>query len=142
MSPRLLRLLSSSQVRLGAGLVGVLVVFSIVAPMVSSHDAITSDFERGAGPSGPTGPSATFLFGADRLYRDELVRLAEGGRTSLFIGVCATALATVLGTAVGIVSGYYEGAPGVRVPWLFVGGAATLVAVSYTHLTLPTSDLV
>jgi ABC-type dipeptide/oligopeptide/nickel transport system permease subunit len=136
-NPRLLRLLSNTQVRLGAGLVGVLVVFSIVAPIVSSHDAVTSDFERGAGPFGPAGPSATFLLGADRLYRDELVRLAEGGRTSLFIGVCATALATVLGTAVGIVSGYYEGARGVRVPWLFVGGAATLVGVSvYGPLSL------
>ncbi len=124
------RLTNNAQVRLGLGLVGTLTLFSVFAPLMSPHDAFTSDFARGASPSGPVGPSRVFLFGADRLFRDELVRLAEGGRTSLTIGVAATALATTLGTAVGIVSGYYEGERGVRLPWALLGGALLLVGVT------------
>lgn len=139
MSPRLSRLLGNTQVRLGLALIGTLALFSILAPMLSSHDAVTSDFERGSEALGPTGPGKLFWFGADRLYRDELVRLAEGGRTSLWIGLSATVLATLLGTAVGIVSGYYEGAPGIRIPWLFVVGAGALFGVTiYGPLELTT----
>lgn len=126
------RLLANVQVRIGAGLVAVLVLFSIVAPWISSHDAVTSHFETAATRGGPAGPSLAFPLGADRLYRDQLVRLAEGGRTSLVIGVLATALATLLGTLVGVLSGYYEGARGLRIPWLVVAtGLALFFAVVY-----------
>lgn len=115
------RLLANGQVRFGAVLVVTLFVLSVVVPWLSPHDATTSHFERAG--EGPMAPSLTFPLGGDRLFRDELVRLAYGGRTSLLIGVAATTLATVVGTAVGIVAGYYEGARGLRVPWLVVAVA-------------------
>jgi len=119
-------------VRIGAGLVAALVVFSLVAPWLSPHDGLTSHFDTAAAQGGPVGPSLTFPLGADRLYRDQLVRLAEGGRTSLLIGVLATALATFFGTLVGVLSGFYEGARGARVPWLVVvTGLGVLGAAVY-----------
>lgn len=124
------RVLRSAQVRLGAALVGAVALFALLAPWLSPHDGLTSDFTRGAGALGPAGPSAEFWLGADRLYRDQLTRLALGGRTSLWIGLSSTALATALGTLVGVLAGYYEGARGARVPWLVVGGLFGLLALT------------
>jgi len=95
-----------------------LVLFAIVGPVASSHGPLFSDFVRGAdAESNPVGPSATFLLGTDRLFRDELVRLACGARLSLVIAVVATIIASVVGAAVGIIAGYNEGDEGSRVPW-------------------------
>ena len=57
-------------------------------------------------PVGPTWHSRFFL-GADSDGRDLAVRLLYGGRTSLAIGVMATAITIVLATALGLVAGYY-----------------------------------
>jgi uncharacterized protein (TIGR03382 family) len=126
LSPRLETLKKSGPFRLGLGIVLALVVFSIAAPWLSPHDATTSEFERGVGPDGPIGPCLAFPLGADRLYRDVLVRLAVGGRISLGIGVAATAIATALGTVVGVVSGYFEGARGARIPYGIAFGALAM----------------
>jgi peptide/nickel transport system permease protein len=94
----------------GAAIVGALVVFAILGPMLSSHDPYASDFVRGVSPDKlPVGPSATFWLGTDRLFRDELSRLALGARISLFIGISATVIATAIGGLVGIVAGWFEG---------------------------------
>ena len=47
--------------------------------------------------------------GTDNLGRDVLCRLLYGGRTSLWIGITSTAFATVFGTIVGCVAGFYGG---------------------------------
>ncbi len=115
----------------GATLVLALIAFAIFAPMLSSHDPLASDFERAVSPSqGPVGPSATFPFGADSVFRDVLVRLAFGARLSLTIGFLATAIASVIGAAVGIVAGWYEGSEGIRVPWIVVAGFAVFVVAA------------
>jgi ABC-type dipeptide/oligopeptide/nickel transport system permease subunit len=94
----------------GAALVALLLMFALAGPACSSHDPWTSDFARGVSPSGgPVGPCRDFLLGADRIFRDELARLAYGARLSLFIAVCATTLSTALGTTVGVVSGFVGG---------------------------------
>ncbi len=55
----------------------------------------------------PIGPSRTFLFGADDLGRDVLVRVAYGARISLIAGVVASGLAVIVGAIVGMVAGYF-----------------------------------
>ncbi|HEY2696120.1 MAG TPA: ABC transporter permease [Pseudonocardiaceae bacterium] len=54
-------------------------------------------------------PSAHHLLGTDDLGRDELARLASGARVSLVAGVLSTALAMVVGTPIGLASGYFRG---------------------------------
>lgn len=103
----------------GAALVAALVVFAVVGPALAGHDPYVSDFVRGATPDGmPVGPRGEFWLGTDRLFRDQLVRLAHGARLSLVIAIAATAVSSILGALVGIVSGYYEGTRGLRVPWV------------------------
>jgi ABC-type dipeptide/oligopeptide/nickel transport system permease subunit len=120
------RLLRNRATRLGGAIVLVVVLFALVGPLVAPHDAYTSDFVRGVSPLRvPVGPSRDFWLGADRIYRDEFTRLAVGGRISLMVGVLATAIATMVGGAVGLVAGWFEGTEGARVPWSILLGAAS-----------------
>jgi ABC-type dipeptide/oligopeptide/nickel transport system permease subunit len=128
------RLASDHAALVGAGVVGALVVFVLVGPLLTRHGPLESDFVRGVSPTGmPVGPSAEFPLGTDRMFRDVLARLACAGRLSLFIAVAATSIATAVGTAVGIVSGWYEGAR-VRMPWpAILGAAVSIVALALGH---------
>lgn len=108
------------------GIFLVIVVLCLLAP-VYAHDIaqigpnttnITGTVTVGGkpvdvvSPSGvPAGPTfaSHYFFGADEEGRDVAVRLLYGGRTSLLIGTVAAALILVLGTLVGLVSGYFRG---------------------------------
>lgn len=59
-------------------------------------------------PLGP-GLHGRYLLGADQNGRDVMVRLLYGGRTSIYIGVVAALVTTVLAVLVGLVCGYYRG---------------------------------
>ncbi len=99
-------------------LVTLLVAFAIFGPLLSPHGPLASDFSRGVNADQyPVGPGATFLFGADRLFRDEFVRLAYGARLSLLIAVAATVISTVVGGVIGVLAGYHEGREGALLPW-------------------------
>lgn len=127
------RALATRSARVGAALVALLVAFAVLGPALSPHDPLASVIPDAVAPDEtPRGPSASMWLGADRLFRDVLTRLAVGARVSLLVGLGATALATVLGGVVGVVSGYSAGRVDARVPWLgLVGGlaAAALVPV-------------
>ena len=47
-------------------------------------------------------------FGTDQLGRDNLAGLIEGGRASLAVGWAAMLLSLVIGTAVGVLAGYFR----------------------------------
>jgi peptide/nickel transport system permease protein len=54
-------------------------------------------------------PSWEHLFGTDRLGRDLLARLIEGGKVSLLIGVGSAFAASFIGLIVGATAGYLRG---------------------------------
>jgi len=56
-----------------------------------------------------TAPSLEHLFGTDRLGRDVLARILEGGQTSLIIGFLAASISSILGLFIGINAGYFKG---------------------------------
>jgi peptide/nickel transport system permease protein len=51
-------------------------------------------------------PSAEFWFGTDTLGRDVYSRVIFGARVSLIVGLAVAALSTLLGLAIGLVTGY------------------------------------
>ncbi len=93
--------------RLPLALLGVIAAASFAGPVIGTGlglDPATVDLaDRVAGPS------ATHLLGTDELGRDVLLRLFEGGRISLAIGIAAALAAAAFGTTVGLVAGYLGG---------------------------------
>jgi len=91
-----------------AGLVIILVflVISILAPiLVGSYPSPV----QGGATLQP--PSNAHLLGTDYQGRDILTLLAYGGRVSLLIGFSSSAVAMLLGTAVGLIGGFYGKIP-------------------------------
>ena len=56
-----------------------------------------------------TPPSSFFPLGTDRLGRDLLARLIEGGKVSLLIGVGSAFIASFVGLMLGATAGYFRG---------------------------------
>jgi len=54
-------------------------------------------------------PSFDYMLGTDRLGRDILARLMEGGKTSLLIGVGSAFIASLIGLLLGSMAGYFRG---------------------------------
>jgi peptide/nickel transport system permease protein len=80
-----------------------LFAIAIVGPMVSPYKYDQIEY------TGAKAPSVQHLLGTDELGRDELVRLMQGGRVSLMVGVVVAVLSAAIGTLVGMAAGYYGG---------------------------------
>jgi len=93
------------------GMIGlwVLAFFALVAifaPLLADSDGLVS-----ANADGPVleGPSSEYWLGTDFSGRSVLTMLIHGSRISLTIGLAATVISMLLGTLIGIASGYYTG---------------------------------
>jgi len=56
-------------------------------------------------------PSGDHWLGTDKSGRDIWARIVNGARRSLFVGIWALVVATVLGSAIGVISGYFGSWP-------------------------------
>jgi peptide/nickel transport system permease protein len=63
--------------------------------------------------------SDTLPFGADRLGRDVLSKAVKGTEISVFVGLMAAAAATLLGTVLGALGGFYGGKVGDLLEWVY-----------------------
>ncbi len=54
-------------------------------------------------------PCVSHPFGTDRLGRDLLARVMEGGKASLIIGVGSALIANLVGLIIGVMAGFYRG---------------------------------
>ncbi len=88
-----------------ASLAVLIVLTAIFAPVVtggvSPTDAVLGDALQA--------PSAEHLFGTDKLGRDVFARVIYGSRTSLAASFSVVLIIFTLGTALGILSGYFGG---------------------------------
>lgn len=119
--------LRRNRIALGFGALFVLIVLlCLAAPLWADHVAHTGPNknhmtdtvlldgkpEHVVSPEGiPIAPGlrGRYLLGADQNGRDVMVRLLYGGRTSIYIGVMAALITTVLAVVVGVVAGYNRG---------------------------------
>ncbi len=86
----------------------ILVICALFAPFVAPHDPKDLDVLKGVAKLGPF-ESAENILGVDRLGRDMLSRLVYGARISAFISLVSLAFGAIVGTAIGIASGYFGG---------------------------------
>lgn len=88
---------------IGISILAVVVAVAVTAPVISPG----SPFRLAGKPLSP--PFGEFLFGTDTLGRDVAAGITHGARTSLLIGLVATAVAVALGTLFGGLAGFYGG---------------------------------
>lgn len=88
----------------GLFIIVVMVTLSLMAGIIAPEGYDVQDITKKF-----IGPCKDYLCGTDNLGRSVFVRLLYGGRTSLLIGIVATAFATVFGTGIGAVAGFYGG---------------------------------
>lgn len=81
----------------------VLVGASMLAPLLPLADPTFLDPVRRL-----ESPSSEFWFGSDDVGRDIFSRILYGGRVSILIGLTVMLAVAVLGTVLGLISGYYE----------------------------------
>jgi oligopeptide transport system permease protein len=88
----------------GAVILIVLALASLLGPLAMRQSYSAQNLHLGATP-----PSGAHLLGTDTLGRDLLARLLFGGRVSLAVGLCATAVALTIGVFYGAISGFLGG---------------------------------
>jgi len=88
----------------GLVLLAAIVLIAALAPLIAPYDPIEQHIAYRLEP-----PSAEFLLGTDTYGRDVLSRLIHGARISLIVAFAAVAIAMVVGTFIGVVSGYVGG---------------------------------
>jgi peptide/nickel transport system permease protein len=130
-----------------SGFVILLFVFGVafLGPLVAPHGITTEIGAPGQGPS------AAAPLGTDFLGRDVLSRLLNGGRSVIWMGAVATALAYIAGLTVGLIAGYTRSLadpvlmrgvdvllafPGLLIILLLVGGLGQHISVLIVGVAL------
>ena len=90
----------------GTAIMSVFILMAIFAPLIAPYDPLQQDLIDKFAP-----PSREHLLGQDELGRDILSRIIYGARISLTAGLASVAIATGVGTIIGVVSGYFGRLP-------------------------------
>ena len=109
------RVRANLSVRLGGGVISLLVLIALLAPWLGTVDPTLFDPASRDLLPGQVGEITTlegetlkhrFLMGSDSFGRDIHSRVIYGTQVSLIVGVCTAALALALGIVLGLVSGF------------------------------------
>ncbi len=98
------QLLRSRTFVAGAAIVAFWALCAAFGELIATHDPLATDPRNAL-----AAPSFEHWFGTDRLGRDSFARVMEGGRELLILAPAAALLATVVGTALGLVTGFLRG---------------------------------
>lgn len=91
------------QTWLAVGVLAVIIIASVAAPLVAPFDPTVQSKDRFATPS------FAHLFGTDELGRDLFSRVLFGGQLTIFIAAGATAVAMAIGTIWGMLAAFGRG---------------------------------
>lgn len=89
---------------IGTAMVVILLGVSLFGNHFAPYDPLKMIYEESF-----QGPSAKHFLGTDRFGRDQLSRVIAGTRTSMIVSFGAVAIAMILGTLIGLISGYFGG---------------------------------
>ena len=94
---------ASPLVTASAVVLALIVLAALLAPWIAPHDPIQLEATERLKPS-----SATYPLGTDAFGRDLLSRVIYGARVSLAVGVGAALASTLIGLAIGLLTGYVK----------------------------------
>lgn len=95
----------------------VILIAVLLAPL-SPYDPYEIDISQKM-----QGMSASHIFGTDDYGRDYLTRALYGGRVSLLVGFCSMFITVIIGTTIGVFSGY-------------IGGKLDMILMRFTDIFL------
>lgn len=103
---------SNARIWLAGGWLLLALLAAIFAPLVAPHDPLAQDLmlER-LPPFWLQGAEPGYWLGTDSLGRDLLSRLIYGGRIAFIVAFAASSIACLVGSALGLVAGYFGGWP-------------------------------
>ena len=90
--------------RIYTGIILLIVLVAICAPLISSYDPYESQIQNSLLP-----PSAEHYFGTDKLGRDIFTRILYGARISITMALIVVIISGGLGTLIGVISAYVGG---------------------------------
>lgn len=97
---------------IGGTILLVILLMALLAGWISPHDPYDQQLGRKLIPpfwQGGPKVDPSHPLGTDQLGRDYLSRLFHGAQVSLLIGFAAMLISGVIGTAIGVIAGYYGG---------------------------------
>ena len=96
---------------IGALILIVIITIAVLAPFIAPHDPYDQDLARRLiNPFWHDKKTADlYVFGTDKVGRDYLSRVIYGAQISLLIGFLTVLISGVIGTALGVIAGYFGG---------------------------------
>jgi peptide/nickel transport system permease protein len=134
---------------IGAGIVAVMAIVALLAPLLAPHDPYLQSLAKRRIPPiwhgwfyGNTRATTMHLLGTDQLGRDYLSRMLYGARISLAIGVSTALISAVIGTTLGMLAGYFRGRVDAVVSFLISARLCVpLILVALTVVALVGSSM-
>ncbi|MFC4376223.1 ATP-binding cassette domain-containing protein [Nocardia halotolerans] len=109
------RLLREPQAVVTAGILVLIVVLGLAAPLLADHDPNVSSLDAVNAEIGTTG----YLLGGDQNGRDIFSRLLYSINTSVVSALIGTSLALAVGVTAGLVGGYFGTRTRAVTEWIF-----------------------
>jgi peptide/nickel transport system permease protein len=97
----------------GVSLLGLILLAAVCAPLITTHSPTQQDLLHAL-----SGPSWSHPLGTDDLGRDVWSRIVYGARTDLRVAFIAVFFSFVIGTIIGLLSGYYGRTVDTFASWL------------------------
>jgi peptide/nickel transport system permease protein len=129
------RLRANRLVMIGTILTLLIVLATLLANVLAPYDPIVLNARHRLEAPGPE-----FRFGTDRLGRDVLSRVVYGARSSLGIAASSVAIALILGSALGLVAGFFGGVTDLvigRIMDIFLSFPVLLLAIAIAAMLGP-----
>jgi peptide/nickel transport system permease protein len=126
---------------LGLGIIVVLVLIAIFAPLLAPHPADAGNVTHPVDTL--LKPGGDHLLGTDQLGRDVLTRVMYGARTSLLIVLSVLAISAIVGVPLGIIAGATGGWVDdviMRVTDVFLAFPALLLSLALATVLSPSAS--
>ena len=101
---------STLTAKIGLVIVVLWIICAIFAPLLAPYGMDDKDISmRLTPPCWEDGGTTEHILGTDEMGRDILSRLLYGSQVSLIVGIMAVVVSLVIGTTLGLISGYFGG---------------------------------